>query len=81
MAMLQLKCPETGKPVDLHDVPAEEALLPIGGAAKVWRIPCPYCGGSHTWTSSGFAMAMGALRDSPDAARVLVGDGSATALP
>lgn len=62
MAMLQLKCPETGKPVDLHDVPAEEALLPIGGAAKVWRIPCPHCGGSHTWTSSGFAMAMGALR-------------------
>ena len=48
------------------------------------QLKCPGTGGeTHIWTSSHWDVAMDALRDSPDAGRVLVDVGvdSAIALP
>lgn len=75
--MVQLKCPETGKLVDLGDVPPEAHI-----ALSLWSMPvaCPHCGKNHPWSSGHFARAMKALHDSPGATRVLVGD-SVIALP
>jgi endogenous inhibitor of DNA gyrase (YacG/DUF329 family) len=86
MAMVQLKCPETGKLIDIRDVPPEYAHAPMATVATHREIPCPYCGKGHIWTSSHFSHAMIALRDSPDATRVVVEPTltesvSATALP
>jgi hypothetical protein len=78
MAMVQLKCPETGKPVDVVDVPPGAAM---GGALSVTEIACPHCGKNHLWSSGHLGLAMRALNDFPEASRVLVDDGSATALP
>jgi endogenous inhibitor of DNA gyrase (YacG/DUF329 family) len=73
MAMLQLKCPETGEPVDVHDVSPRLALLRRHTAALwVRRIPCPHCGNTHSWSSGDEVLAMETLADSPDATRVLV---------
>jgi hypothetical protein len=76
--MVQLKCPETVKLVDLGDVPPEAHL-----ARSLWSRPvaCPHCGKKHSWTSWQLGLAMETLRRSPEATRVLVEDGSATALP
>jgi len=76
--MVQLKCPETGKLVDLGDV-APEAHI----ALSLWSRPvaCPHCGKEHSWTSGQLGLAIETLRRSPKATRVLVEDGSATALP
>lgn len=78
MAMLQLKCPETGKLVALGDVQPGANI-----ALSLWSRPvaCPHCGENHPWSSGHLALAMKALHDSPDATRVLLEDGSATALP
>jgi endogenous inhibitor of DNA gyrase (YacG/DUF329 family) len=84
MAMVQLKCPEAGEPIDVRDVAPEHALLPMAAVAWGTEVPCPHCGKGHLWTSSHMGQAMIALRDTPDATRVLVEttqDGpSATAL-
>src|SRR4051794_18326411 len=44
------------------------------------EIPCPHCGKNHLWTIGDLGLAMRALHDSPEASRVLVAAGSATAL-
>jgi endogenous inhibitor of DNA gyrase (YacG/DUF329 family) len=84
MAMVQVKCPETGKPIDIGDVPPEYADVPMATVATIREIRCPQCGKGHIWSSAHVGQAMIALRDSPDATRVLVDatqDGpSATAL-
>jgi endogenous inhibitor of DNA gyrase (YacG/DUF329 family) len=81
MAMLQLKCPETGKPIDLRDArpPRPNTLYNTG----LWieEIPCPHCGETHRWTKSQWVSAKEALRDSPDAARVLIDRNSVSTLP
>lgn len=82
VAMVQLKCPETGKPIDVF-----EYRSGMGIHADIFSrpLPCPHCGESHTWTSGYRGQAIMALQRSPDASRVLVEttqDGfSATALP
>lgn len=85
MAMVQLKCPETGKPIDIGDAPPERLNMPTASAKTSREIPCPHCGKGHIWTSSHLAHALMAFRDTPDATRLLVEttqDGpSATALP
>lgn len=76
--MVQLICSATGKPVDVVDVPPgafQAAVL------SVTEIRCPHCGKDHLWSSGQLGLAMRALHDSPDAGRVLVEGGSATALP
>jgi hypothetical protein len=78
MAMVQLMCPKTGKPVDVGDVPPgafQAAVL------SVTEIACPHCGKNHLWSSGQLGLAMRALHESPEAGRVLVEGGSATALP
>ncbi len=77
--MLQLKCPETGKPVGIQETPPETAFVPMTLATHIREIPCPYCGEGHMWTSSHLSLAMQTLRDSPGATRVLVDGGSAAA--
>jgi endogenous inhibitor of DNA gyrase (YacG/DUF329 family) len=79
MAMVQLKCPETGKPVDIRNVETAPEVFNL--AMHIREIPCPHCGEGHTWTSSEYVRAMMTLRDSPDASRILVDGESATALP
>jgi endogenous inhibitor of DNA gyrase (YacG/DUF329 family) len=70
--MVQLKCPETGKPMDIRDVPPEQASLAMATVHASREIPCPHCGMGHIWTSSHMAHAMIALSETPDATRVLV---------
>jgi hypothetical protein len=77
MAMVQLACPETGKPVDILDVPPGAYQ---GAALTVSEISCPHCGKNHLWSSGHLALAMRALHDSPKASRVLVEGDSAKAL-
>jgi endogenous inhibitor of DNA gyrase (YacG/DUF329 family) len=79
MAMLQLKCPKSGEPVDVQDVPPPRHSA-YNAAAWGTEIPCPHCGETHLWTSSDWIRAMEALRDSPGAARVFVDGDSVTAL-
>jgi hypothetical protein len=76
MAMLQLKCPTTGRPVDLGDVPPDANI-----ALSLWsrEVPCPHCGGKHVWTSGHLALGMQALHASPDATRVLIDGDHASA--
>ena len=82
MAMVQLKCPETGEPVDIQDVSPRIALLRRHNLALwVRRIPCPHCGDTHPWSSGDQVRALESLADSPEATRVLVEGESATALP
>jgi len=82
VAVVQLKCPETGEPIDVwrHRVGA-----PITANAFSTMIPCPHCGKAHQWTSGDRGLAAQTLQSSPDSTRVLVEytpDGSvATALP
>jgi hypothetical protein len=82
VAMVQLKCPETGTPIDIF-----EYRSPGFMTADIFsrQIPCPHCGENHTWTSWYRGEAVMALQRSPHASRVLVEttqDGfSATALP
>jgi endogenous inhibitor of DNA gyrase (YacG/DUF329 family) len=82
--MLQLKCPRSGKPVDVQEVEPQRHNR-YNTAAWGTEVPCPYCGETHQWTSGEWVSAMEALRKSPDAARVLVEDTqdgpSATTLP
>jgi hypothetical protein len=76
--MVQLMCQETGKPVDIGDVPAGAFQAAVLSSTE---ISCPHCGKNHLWSSGHLGLAMRALHDSPKASRVLVEDGSATALP
>jgi hypothetical protein len=46
--MVQLRCPETGKPMDLGDVPPDAVLAAVLYSKE---IPCPHCGKAHPWTS------------------------------
>jgi endogenous inhibitor of DNA gyrase (YacG/DUF329 family) len=83
MAMIQLKCPRTGEPVDIGDLsPRVASIRRRSLALRLTRIPCPHCGDAHMWTSSDWVRGSEALADSPDAARVFVDvdDHSATAL-
>ena len=83
MAVLQLNCPETGRPVDLVRNAVPNGIVPL--ALFVREILCPHCGKSHLWTHGHLALGIQTLHDSPDATRVLLDhaqDGlSATALP
>lgn len=80
--MVQIKCPETGKPVDVERHQPGWGVK-ANGFSKL--IPCPHCGNEHTWTSHDRGLAVQALEVSPEASRVLVegehGSRSATALP
>jgi hypothetical protein len=82
VAMVQLKCPESGEAIDIF-----EYRSGMGITADLFSrpIPCPHCGENHTWTSGYRGQAIQALQRSPHASRVLVEttqDGfSATALP
>jgi predicted RNA-binding Zn-ribbon protein involved in translation (DUF1610 family) len=82
VAIVQLKCPETGKPVDVWRYNAGD-LITAHAFSK--PIPCPHCGKEHAWTSSDRGLAVRTLQSSPDATRVLGegerGNRSATALP
>jgi hypothetical protein len=83
MAVVQLKCPETGEPFDVW---RHEPGAPITADAFSAWIPCPHCGDNHDWSSSERGLAAQALQRSPSATRILVertpaGDYSATALP
>src|SRR3954454_2514911 len=51
MALVQLKCPETGEPVDIGDVSPRIALMPQEASLWVREIPCPHCGDTHRWSS------------------------------
>lgn len=50
MAMLQIKCPKTGKPVDTG--------VDVAASAYKWvqmsenAVGCPHCGKVHTWGKS-----------------------------
>src|SRR4051812_32480232 len=76
MAIVQLTCPETGKPVDILEVPAGAFQSAVLSSPE---IPCPHCGKNHLWASGDLGLAMRALHDSPEASRVLDEAGSATA--
>lgn len=82
VAMVQLKCPETGTPIDIFEY-RSPGVMTLDIFSR--QIPCPHCGEHHTWTSSYRGEAVMALQRSPDASRVLVEttpDGfSATAFP
>jgi hypothetical protein len=82
VAMVQLKCPETGKAIDMFEY---RSGMGITADSFSRSIPCPHCGESHPWTSWYRGQAIMALQRSPHASRVLVEttqDGfSATALP
>lgn len=69
VAMVQLECPETGKSIDVF-----EYRSGMGVTADIFSrpIPCPHCGGDHTWTSWYRGEAIMALQQSPHATRVLV---------
>jgi hypothetical protein len=69
VAMLQLKCPKTGRPVDIGEYSPDGVV-----ALAVWSRPlaCPHCGEDHPWTSGHLGIAMQALHRSPGASRVLV---------
>jgi hypothetical protein len=75
--MVQLKCPETGKPVDILEVPPG-ALMAL--SYTVTEVTCPQCGKNHPWSSGYMGLAMQALHSSPEASRILVDGESATAL-
>src|SRR5436190_22560334 len=68
---------ENGKPVDILEVPVRAFQAAVLSSTE---IPCPHCGKNHLWTSGDLGLAMRALHDSPEASRVLVEAGSATAL-
>jgi hypothetical protein len=72
MARVQLTCPETGKPVDILEVPAGAFQAAVLSSTE---IPCPHSGKNHRWTSGDLGLAMRALHDSPEASRVLVEGG------
>jgi endogenous inhibitor of DNA gyrase (YacG/DUF329 family) len=79
MAMLQLKCPKSGQPIDIQEAaPPRHSVY----TADLWgtEVPCPHCGETHLWTKSEWVRALETLRHSPDAARVLVDGDSVTAL-
>jgi endogenous inhibitor of DNA gyrase (YacG/DUF329 family) len=83
MAIVRLKCPETGKPVDVWQYTPGS---PMHADRFSKLIPCPHCGKNHAWTSRDRATAVRGLNASPDATRVLVEHRerdavSATALP
>src|SRR5438045_1369907 len=66
MAIVQLTCPETGKPVNILEVPAGAFQAAVLSSTE---IPCPHCGKNHLWTSGDLGLAMRALHDSPEASR------------
>jgi hypothetical protein len=82
VAIVQLKCPATGKAIDIFEY---RSGMGITADSFSRPIPCPHCGENHTWTSGYRGQAIQALQRSPHASRVLVEteqDGfSATALP
>jgi hypothetical protein len=82
VAVVQLKCPETGEPIDVW---SHRAGAPILANAFSMEIPCPHCGENHQWTSGDRGLAAQALQRSPDSTRVLVEQtpqgNVATALP
>lgn len=82
VAMVQLRCPKTGKSIDIY-----EYRSPGFTTADIFSRPivCPHCGEDHMWTSWYRGEPMMALQRSPHATRVIVEttqDGySATAFP
>jgi hypothetical protein len=83
MAVLQLNCPETGKPVEVVRDAVPNGIVPLALFSR--EILCPHCGKNHLWTHGHLALAIQTLHDSPNATRVLVDHAteglSATALP
>jgi len=82
MAMVQLECPETGKPIDIGEVQPDTVFAAVHGSRP---LICPNCGKDHAWTTTDMGQAQIALERSPEAGRVLVrranGGVSATAIP
>jgi endogenous inhibitor of DNA gyrase (YacG/DUF329 family) len=78
MAMVQLKCPETGKPVDIADIPPHAVMAM---SYTVTQLACPHCGKNHPWSSGHMGLALETLHGFPEARCVLVDDSLATALP
>jgi hypothetical protein len=78
MATLQLKCPATGKPVDVVRNAVPNGLVPL--SLFVREIPCPHCGENHLWTHGHLALAIETHHRSPEATRVLVDADPATGL-
>lgn len=78
MAMVQIKCPDTGEPLDIMEIRPNS---PMQADAFSDLVTCPHCAKSHTWTSSMRGLAYRTLNASPGASRVLVEGDSATALP
>jgi hypothetical protein len=77
MAIVQITCPATGEPVDVMELrPNSPVHLDL--FSKL--VPCPHCGGRHTWTSGMRGLAYRTVNASPEASRVLVEGDSATAL-
>jgi hypothetical protein len=77
MATVQLKCPETGKSIEMGDLAPDAAIATYAGVRPV---PCPHCGKDHPWSTNHLGLAMQALQGSPEASRILVDGESATAL-
>src|SRR4051812_41362303 len=77
MAIVQLTCPETGKPVDILEVPAGAFQAAVLSSTE---IPCPHCGKTHLWTSGDLglsdASAPRLTRGEPRTRRGWLGDGS-----
>jgi endogenous inhibitor of DNA gyrase (YacG/DUF329 family) len=82
MAIVQLKCPETGKPVDVWEYRPGD-LVTADLFSRL--IPCPHCGQNDQWTSSERGLAAQSIERSPRPTRVLVErtqeGSSATVLP
>jgi len=82
VAMVQFKCPTTGKAIDILEYRSGMGIAAVRFSKS---LACPHCGDSHTWTSGHLGEAIMTLQRSPQASRVLVEttqDGvSATALP
>ena len=69
MAMLQLKCPDTGRPVDLRDAPPD-ANIALSASSRRSRVFT--AAGKNRWTSGHLGLAIQALYASPDVTRVLI---------
>lgn len=50
IAVVQLECTETGKPVDIRSVETAPEVFTL--AEHTEEIPCAHCGEGHIWISS-----------------------------
>ena len=67
--MVQLECPETGKPIDIGEVRPDTVFAAVRFSRPLL---CPHCGEDHAWTNTDMGQALQAIQRSPEASRVLV---------